>query len=109
MDEDFVERGALRELNQNIQNQQGLGNGKSQSEKWKRRVGKFVRGIKEGCVRRMKKKCGSGKKGLHLVNGDDHNKEKDQLGTKGKIRCEELNKVDDLVEITNRKWPQCDK
>lgn len=43
------------------------------------------------------------------MNGDDHNKEKYQLGTKGKIRCEELNKVDDLVEITNRKWPQCDK
>lgn len=39
MDEDFFERGALRELNQNIRNQQGLGNGKSQSGKWKRRVG----------------------------------------------------------------------
>lgn len=40
------------------------------------------------------------------MNGEDHNKEKDQLGKKGKIMCEELNKVDDLVEITNRKWPQ---
>lgn len=38
MDEDFVKRGALRELNQNIGNQQGLGNEKSQSEKWKRGV-----------------------------------------------------------------------
>lgn len=68
-----------------------------------------MRGIKKGCVRRMKNKCGSEEGGLHLVNREDHNKEKDQLGKKGKIMCEELNKVDDLVEITNQKWPQCDK
>lgn len=57
----------------------------------------------------MKKKCDSEEGGLHLVNREDHNKEKDQLGKKGKIMCEELNKVDDLVEITNQKCPQCDK
>lgn len=61
------------------------------------------------CEEDEKKKCGTEKGGAHLVNGENHNKEKDQLGKKGKIMCEELNKVDDLVEITNRKWPQCDK